>query len=161
MLNCCIKHKITREAMVGTDFVAMEADDSDEHDWKRLGVESCSSEEEFYECDGEKGDSESKSSQRKSKGAMEKRSSKTEKDNTNKSKISVQGQSLRGDDQVEDESAYATEEGAAGGESDEKIDQSEKSPEKGARVLSSRSFRVRGNVEYTVSTTYSLEKCQN
>ena len=106
--------------MVGTDFVAMDTEETDDHDEKPRqahGVESCSSEEEFYECDGDKSDSDNKSSQSKSK-----RSSKSEKDSTNKSKINVEGQSSRSNDR--DESV--TEDGATGGESEEKVDLSEK-----------------------------------
>ena len=145
MLNSCIKHKITREELVGTDFVAMDTGESDGKPSLVSGLESCSSEEEFFECDGEKSDSDSKASQSsKLKGGTEKRSSKSEKDSTNKSKVSGEGESSRS---RSDESAS---EGATGGDAAEKADLSEKSSPSSIRTQASRSS------ESEVSDTVNL-----
>ncbi len=47
MLNSCIKHKTSREALL----VPMETDSGDSAQAVVRGLESCSSEDEFFECD--------------------------------------------------------------------------------------------------------------
>ena len=134
MLNSCIKHKTTREALVGTDFVAVDAEESEVKPSLIASLESCSSEEEFFECDGEKSDSDSKASQSsKPKGAIEKRSSKSEKDSTNKSKVTGEGESSRSRNEE------STSEGATGVDAAEKVDLSEKSSPSSIRTQASRS----------------------